>query len=97
MAIEIGILTCCPDANQAPPKGDNLFKGDIPSCPDCPPQPWVVLAAVQVDADGNITSIDNCECRRLVASLSGFWWQCTQSKTTVTSDRPQWCEAGRGR
>jgi len=85
---QIGILTCCPDANQTPPKGDNLFKGDVPSCPDCPPQPWVVLAAVQVDGDGNITSIDNCACRRLVASLAGFWWQCSQGNTTVTDPKP---------
>jgi len=85
---QIGILTCCPDANQTPPKGDNLFKGDVPSCPDCPPQPWVVLAAVQVDGDGNITSIDNCACRRLVASLAGFWWQCSQGNTTVTGPKP---------
>lgn len=85
---QIGILTCCPDAYQTPPKGDNLFKGDVPSCPDCPPQPWVVLAAVQVDADGNITSIDNCACRRLVASLAGFWWQCSQGDTTVTGPKP---------
>lgn len=85
---QIGILTCCPDANQTAPKGDNLFKGDVPSCPDCPPQPWVVLAAVQVDGDGNITSIDNCACRRLVASLAGFWWQCSQGNTTVTGPKP---------
>ena len=51
-------------------------------------QPWVVLAAVQVDADGNITSIDNCACRRLVASLSGFWWQCKESDITVTKVDP---------
>lgn len=80
---EIGILTCCPDASQKPPSRDNLFKGDVPTCPDCPPQPWVVLAAVQVESDGTISSIDNCACRRLVASLAGFWWQCTQGNTTI--------------
>jgi hypothetical protein len=85
---QIGILTCCPDAKEIPPKGDDLFKGDVPSCPDCPPQPWVVLAAVQVDADGNVTSINNCDCRRLVASFGGFWWPCSQSNTTVTGPKP---------
>jgi len=88
---QISVLTCCPDDKQTPPKIGtllDLFKGDVPSCPDCPPQPWVVLAAVQVDADGNISSIDNCACRRLVASLSGFWWQCTQGNTTVTGPQP---------
>jgi hypothetical protein len=85
---QIGILTCCPDANQAAPKTDDLFKGDVPSCPDCPPQPWVVLAAVQPDSDGNIVSIDNCACRRLVGSLGKFWWQCSQGDTTVTGPKP---------
>jgi hypothetical protein len=86
---EIGILTCCPDDKTQPPDGDKLFKGDVPNCPDCPPQPWVVLAAVTVDANGVITSIDNCECRRLVASFSGFWWHCSESDITITAINPQ--------
>src|SRR5262249_29533363 len=90
-----GILTCCPDANQTPPKGDNLFKGDVPSCPDCPAQPWVVLAAVQVDGDGNITAIDNCDCRRLVLSLGGFWWKCGQTGTTLSGPKATQVQAGK--
>jgi hypothetical protein len=85
---EIGILTCCPDDKAKPPEPDKLFQGEIPACPDCPPQPWVVLAAVTVDANGVITSIDNCQCRRLVASLSGFWWQCSEGDTTVNTIKP---------
>lgn len=78
---EIGILPCCPDAGLKPPDPKTLIGGDIPVCPDCPPQPWVVLAAMQVESDGTITSIDNCACRRLVVSLAGFWWQCSEGKT----------------
>lgn len=81
---EIGILTCCPDDKDVPTDTRTLFTGDIPDCPACPSQPWVVLAAVQVDADGTVSSIDNCECRRLVGSLAGFWWQCKESDLTVT-------------
>ena len=84
---QIGI-SVAPDANQKTPTTDNLFKGDVPSCPDCPPQPWVVLATVQVDSDGSIVSIDNCDCRRLVGSLGSFWWQCSQGDTTLTGPKP---------
>jgi len=91
---EIGILPCCPDDAAAPPQWGDLFKGDVPSCPDCPPQPWVVLAAVQVESDGSITSVDNCACRRLVASLSPFWWQCSEGDTTVTGVAPAQITAG---
>lgn len=85
---EIGILNCCPDDGQTPPKPGGLFTGDVPSCPDCPPQPWVVLAAVQVEADGTISSIDNCACRRLVASFSKFWWQCNDAETSLAGPKP---------
>jgi hypothetical protein len=78
---EIGILPACPANHQQPPKRDDLFHGDVPACPDCPPQPWVVLAVVNTDANGSITSIDNCSCRRLVVSFAEFWWQCTGTVT----------------
>lgn len=88
---EIGILTCCPDdkVKVLLPSWNKLFPSDLPDCPACPSQPWVVLAAVTVDANGVITSIDNCQCRRLVASLSGFWWQCRDSDITITAINPQ--------
>jgi len=47
-----------------------------PSCPECPEEPWVVLAEVQVNSDGQVTLIDNCSCRRIVASFAGFSWRC---------------------
>jgi hypothetical protein len=99
---DIQVLTCCPDAGPPSLTGDqtleNLFTGDVPVCPPCPQQPWVVLAAVQVDSDGTIGSIDNCACRRLVGSLSGFWWQCSQGDTTLvapTSADPAEVPAGK--
>jgi hypothetical protein len=81
---EIGILPCCPDDQQDPPDRNTLFANDGSDCPTCPAHPWVVLAAVQVDPDGTVSSIDNCECRRLVGSLAGFWWQCKEEDIAVT-------------
>jgi hypothetical protein len=82
---EIGILSCCPEDKDVPPPFGTLFQDDVPDCPACPQDPWVVLAAVQVEDDGTITSIDNCKCRRLVGSLAGFWWQCNQGATNITA------------
>jgi quinohemoprotein amine dehydrogenase alpha subunit-like protein len=87
---EITALTYCPDSHANPPSLDDLAKGPIPDCPECPTDPWVVLAIVELDADGNITSIDNCSCRRLVISFGNFWWQCTDTASTagaVTVDK----------
>jgi hypothetical protein len=75
---EISVLNYCPDSHQTPPNIDDLTKGPIPDCPPCPDEPWVVLAKVDLDADGNIIKIDNCVCRRLVVSLAGAWWHCTE-------------------
>lgn len=74
---EIGILTECPTSHVDPPESDALFSGDIPECPECPDDPWVVLAKVPIDPNGIAESIDNCSCRRLVASFGKFWWKCT--------------------
>ncbi|WP_205191121.1 MULTISPECIES: hypothetical protein [unclassified Burkholderia] len=85
---EIGILTSCPDANAAPPDISDVGKGGASVCPDCPTQPWVVLAKVLMDADGMITTIDNCECRRIVLSFGSFWWQCQSGKVVIKSITP---------
>jgi len=90
----IGVVAPCPASHQGPPSFDNLFKGaPRPECPDCPASPWVVLARVDVDAAGAVQAIDNCSCRRLVASWSTLWWQCTQTpvgidKVTANPDPP---------
>jgi hypothetical protein len=38
----------------------------------------VVLAEVELDADGNVVKIDNCVCRRLALSFADFWWHCSE-------------------
>jgi hypothetical protein len=83
---EISTLPSCPTTSQNPPSLDNLFKGAEPGCPECPSSPWVSLAIVTVDGNGNITSIDNCSCRRLVLSFSQVWWQCGIVKIASVSD-----------
>ncbi len=76
---EIGVLTECPASHQNPPQvgsvGD-LINRSLEDCLACPQDPWVVLAKVQLDTDGTIKSIDNCSCRRVVASLANVWGRC---------------------
>ncbi len=76
---EIGFLDGCPESHQNPPDPARSGKSN-PECPVCPDTPWVVLACIQVDSEGVIESIDNCSCRRLVASFGNFWWQCEESE-----------------
>lgn len=82
---EICVLTECPPSHENPPEIDDVFRGPLPECPDCPTDPWVVLARVEVDANGTITEIDNCGCRRLVASFAGLWRRCTGDACAVRS------------
>jgi hypothetical protein len=76
---EIGVLNECPDSHLTPPEAEDLFRGDVPDCPPCPDEPWVVLAEVHLNKDGKITEIKNCSCRRLVASFADFFWNCTEA------------------
>ena len=82
---EICVLTDCPPSHENPPAFDDLFRGALPDCPDCPTDPWVVLARVEVDANGTITEINNCACRRLVVSFASSWWKCTGDACAVQS------------
>ncbi len=83
---EISILNYCPDSHVRPPDLKDLGRGPIPNCPDCPEDPWVVLALVTVAADG-VIEIDNCKCRRLVLSFKDFWWACEEAlKSTKFSE-----------
>lgn len=77
---EVCVLDACPPSHQtAPPKWDDVIKPHgIPDCPPCPDDPWVVLAKVETDDKGNITSIDNCTCRRMVLSLASVWSRCNE-------------------
>jgi hypothetical protein len=58
------------------------------TCPPCPPEPWVVLAKVNVDDDGVITQIDNCECRRRVISFACSTLRCHTDLPKVTGVVP---------
>jgi hypothetical protein len=51
--------------------------GDF-ECPPCPTDPWVVLACVEVDRKGTVSTIDNCGCRRLVVNGARFSWRCDE-------------------
>jgi len=57
-------------------------------CPPCPEGPWVVLATVLVGDDGSITSIDNCECRRIVPSLSSYTLHCGTERLKLALKSP---------
>lgn len=72
---EIGILKECPVSHI--PGNGSVEVGPVPACPRCEESPWVVLAKVVHDA-GNVESIDNCECRRLVNTFGSFWSRCTE-------------------
>jgi hypothetical protein len=86
---EIGILEQPPDTGVKPPDPKALFTppAPIPDC-SCPTSPWVVLAEVQVDSAGAIKQIDNCTHRRLVASFSQFWWQCSAELPQIDTVAP---------
>lgn len=74
---EIRALSYCPHDHVEPPVFEELFENSpIPPCPTPPDDPWVGLARVELDADGVISRIDNCDCRRMVLSHASFWWHC---------------------
>ena len=84
---EIKILTYCPDSHKNPPDKNKLFDGTVRECPPCPDEPWVVLAKVKLEAGGKVSEIDNCSCRRLVASFGDFWWRCRPDKDKPASEK----------
>jgi hypothetical protein len=74
---EIKVLNYCPHEGDTPPDLEGMFKDSpTPPCPTPPDDPWVGLARIELDADGVISRIDNCACRRLVLSTASLWWQC---------------------
>jgi hypothetical protein len=82
---EICVLTERPPCDDSPLDIEDLLSGPNPDCPGCPTDPWVVLARVDVDADGTITGVDNCSCRRLVVSFATAWWRCTADACAIRS------------
>jgi hypothetical protein len=93
---EVRVLDEAPEScSEEPPSWEDFLaglSGPLWECPPCPDDPCLALAVVDFDADGNITAIDNCSCRRLVLSLARFWWRCAGMATitgvTVTTAGP---------
>jgi len=83
---EIGILTSCPDG--ATKVLDPTSLNTTPDCPTCPAQPWVVLASVTVDSNGNVQTIDNCTCRRIVVSYGSTFKTCPTVSFQLTNIQP---------
>jgi hypothetical protein len=83
---EVRLLDGCPKSHLEPPPTPQQFietlGGPLPECP-CPDDPCVVLAVVDVDGEGAVTAIDNCSCRRMIASAAGFWWRCAAGMLAV--------------
>lgn len=78
---ELCILDDCPESHpREAPRVDDSVSGQIPDCPPMPTDPWVVLAEVAYDAQGTITSINHCACRRQVAAFGSFWWKCAEQE-----------------
>lgn len=81
----VRVLTQLPSsyANMTFP-GENPFdcpQQGVRECPTCPSDPWVILAAVQLQAK-TITDadIDNDSLRRYVGAFGNWWFRCGQSQ-----------------
>lgn len=92
---EIAVLRECPTPRSEPRNG-NGDRQTMPGCPETATSPWLGLAEVSVNADGTITRIDNCSCRRLVRGLADAWWQCEASKMRIDTIEPPELLAPRG-
>jgi hypothetical protein len=78
---EICVLDECPPYHKGdPPKPQSASEGPLTECPECSDEPWVVLARVVVDLEGDvkgaIKTIDNFFCRRQVVTFANHWWKC---------------------
>jgi hypothetical protein len=71
---EVCVLDHCPDSHKNP-TNSQPFSGPPPECPECPTDPWVVLSAFTVNENGKV-AVQECACRRHVASFGRFWWGC---------------------
>jgi hypothetical protein len=81
---EICVLDECPDSHMGPPDLDEIGEARaIADCPPCPTDPWVVLAEVTTDAQGNVKTIDNCKCRRMMMSFAPYWRKCNDQALAV--------------
>lgn len=94
----IKILTSCPGSHKNPPILDLntlIQMTDVPDCPQCPSEPWVVLAKVTPGMSGAISEsrISNCDfgegCyRRMVVAFGDVWWHCTEPPLPTPTPPP---------
>lgn len=67
---ELCTLNACPPSHQGEPPRE--IACELQLCPPCPDDPWVVLARIDIDANG-IRAVDNYSCRRMVLALHSMW------------------------
>jgi hypothetical protein len=66
----------CPESHQNAPPISLPAPAPVTVCLQPPADPWVILARVVVTAQGVVSEIDNCGCRRVVLSAAPFWTRC---------------------
>lgn len=66
-----GTINCPTNANGEP---------QARACPDCPPEPWVILADVVLGAEGTIETIDCFRHRRYVAAFGNYYFLCERER-----------------
>jgi hypothetical protein len=83
----INVLEELPESHRRNPS-DDLNQNEIPKCPPCPSEPWVVLAEVDFAShSGAITKIDNYKYRPILLTHTQDWFSLSSPKiTSVTPD-----------
>ncbi|RPJ41091.1 MAG: hypothetical protein EHM21_13680, partial [Chloroflexi bacterium] len=98
---EFGTHNCCASPTGAVTTPEELLERMFLSYEDSPASlpgdmtsDWVTLAKVTLDSDGYITAIDNCSCRRMVATLAHAWRTCETKMFEVEKIEPYELEQG---
>lgn len=94
---DFGVLPSCPPSHQSPqqfPDLGALLTLGTEACLETPEEEWVVLAAVRLEQNGRILAIDNCSCRRMVASFAAVWSRCTGGGLQVAAVKPDEMQQG---
>lgn len=83
----------CPEVEGAVDTPEELLQSLFRSYTDHPEEidgsplkGWVTLAKVTLDPNGNVQGIDNCSCRRMVATFAEVWSHCEAAKEMFTVD-----------
>lgn len=92
----VRVLTQLPQsyANMGAPNRNPFDCPDdgVRQCPDCPADPWVILASLQLKGKTIAQDdIDNRTLRRYVATFADYWFQCVDAApppTTAPTSQP---------